>query len=60
MNPLIADENGVLALDATAGFSPGALRADATSSHMLIAPTPHYGTSIAGRDLASRSLASGR
>lgn len=54
INPLIADENGVLALDATAGFSPGALCADASFSHMLIAPPPHYGTAITGRGISLR------
>ncbi len=42
INPLIADERGVLALDTTAGFSPNALVADETHSHMLIAPAPNF------------------
>lgn len=54
INPLIADENGVLALDITAGINPGPLTADAAFSHMLIAPAPHYGASIAGRDITLR------
>ncbi len=42
INPLIADELGVLALDTTAGFSPNALASDETHSHMLISPAPNF------------------
>ena len=55
INPLIADEFGVLSLDATAGFNPGELAPDETFSHMLIAPTPAF-SAPAGTGLRIRSL----
>lgn len=56
INPLIVDELGVLALDATAGFSQGSLFPDPTFSHMLIAPAPNFSCSIKDSSLKIRSI----